>query len=227
MHTEKLLEFLTSTTLEGLPAPVLDAAKLHVLDTLGIALAATSTPHAPQIAAALDALSEDGNATVIGSTRRRSLSGAILLNGALAHGIDFDDSHKFVHPGCAVIPVALAFAEHYGATGREFLKAVVCGYEMSVRVSLAAGVAHRKRGFHPTGTCNVFGAAIAGGLLAGLDCDQLRAAVPTSTCTPAWPVAARRSRSCSPSRGSPGRAMGSTASWASSRSWPMAVMPRR
>jgi 2-methylcitrate dehydratase PrpD len=177
MHTEKLLEFLTGTTVEGLPAPVLDAAKLHVLDTLGIALAATSTPHAPQIAAALDALSEDGNATVIGSTRRRSLSGAILLNGALAHGIDFDDSHKFVHPGCAVIPVALAFAEHYGATGREFLKAVVCGYEMSVRVSLAAGVAHRKRGFHPTGTCNVFGAAIAGGLLAGLDCDQLRAAV--------------------------------------------------
>jgi 2-methylcitrate dehydratase PrpD len=148
-----------------------------VLDTLGIALAATSTTHAPQIEAALDALSEDGNATVIGSARRRSLSGAILLNGALAHGIDFDDSHKFVHPGCAVVPVALAFAEHYGSNGAEFLRAVICGYEMSVRVSLAAGVAHRKRGFHPTGTCNVFGAAIAGGLLAGLDRVQLRAAV--------------------------------------------------
>jgi 2-methylcitrate dehydratase PrpD len=177
MHTEKLLEFLIATRLEELPAPVRDGAKLRVLDTLGIALAATSTTHAPQIEAALDALSEDGDATVIGSSRRRSLSGAILLNGALAHGIDFDDSHKFVHPGCAVIPVALAFAEHYGSNGAEFLRAVICGYEMSVRVSLAAGVAHRKRGFHPTGTCNVFGAAIAGGLLAGLDRDQLRAAV--------------------------------------------------
>jgi 2-methylcitrate dehydratase PrpD len=96
MHTEKLLEFLTGTTLEDLPTSVRDGAKLRVLDTLGIALAATSTTHAPQIEAALDALSEDGNATVIGSARRRSLSGAILLNGALAHGIDFDDSHKFV-----------------------------------------------------------------------------------------------------------------------------------
>jgi 2-methylcitrate dehydratase PrpD len=177
MHTEQLLEFLAGATLEALPSSVRDAAKLRVLDTLGIALAATSTPHAPQIEAALDALSEHGDATVIGSARRRSLSGAILLNGALAHGIDFDDSHKFVNPGCAVVPVALAFAEHYGSSGAEFLRAVICGYEMSVRVSLAAGVAHRKRGFHPTGTCNVFGAAMAGGLLAGLDRDQLGAAI--------------------------------------------------
>ncbi len=177
MPTAELFEFIAGSMARDLPAPVLDAAKMHSLDTLGVALAARSTVHAPQVAAALDALGEEGRSTVIGSAQRRNLSAAILLNGTLAHGIDFDDAHKFVHPGATVVPVAIAFAERYGSTGLAFLKAVVCGYEVAVRVSLAAGVAHRKRGFHPTGTCNVFGAVAAAGILAGLDGEQLRAAM--------------------------------------------------
>jgi 2-methylcitrate dehydratase PrpD len=177
MHTQALLDFVAGVTARDLPTSARDAAKLHTLDTLGVALGARSTAHAAQIEAALDALGEDGDTSVIGSTRRLSLSGAILLNGALAHGIDFDDSHKFVHPGSTVVPVALAFAERYRSSGSAFLKAVVCGYEVAVRVSLAAGVAHRKRGFHPTGTCNVFGAVAAAGVLAGLDAAELRCAI--------------------------------------------------
>ena len=177
MHTQALIDFVTGAMSREPPASALDAAKLHTLDTLGVALGARSAAHAAQIEAALDALGEDGDTSVIGTTRRRSLSGAILVNGALAHGIDFDDSHKFVHPGSTVVPVALAFAEHYRSTGLAFLNAVVCGYEVAVRVSLAAGVAHRKRGFHPTGTCNVFGAVAAAGVLAGLDAAELRCAI--------------------------------------------------
>jgi 2-methylcitrate dehydratase PrpD len=177
MHAQPLFDFVAGVMSRDLPASALDAAKLHTLDTLGVALAARSTAHVSQIEAALDALGEAGSSTVIGSTRRQSLSGAILLNGALAHGIDFDDSHKFVHPGSTVVPVALAFAERYRSTGLAFLKAVVCGYEVAVRVSLAAGVAHRKRGFHPTGTCNVFGAVAAAGVLAGLDAAELCCAI--------------------------------------------------
>jgi 2-methylcitrate dehydratase PrpD len=117
MHTQALLDFVAGVTARDLPTSALDAAKLHTLDTLGVALGARSTAHAAQIEAALDALGEDGDTSVIGSTRRRSLSGAILLNGALAHGIDFDDSHKFVHPGSTVVPVALGFSVRYRSSG--------------------------------------------------------------------------------------------------------------
>jgi 2-methylcitrate dehydratase PrpD len=113
----------------------------------------------------------------MGHSFRAELDDAIFANAVMGHSIDFDDSHKFVHPGCVVVPVVLGLAEWHRASGRDALAALVAGYDVSVRISLAAGPAHRERGFHPTGTCNVFGAAAAACRLMNLSSDALHSAL--------------------------------------------------
>ena len=176
-ETRTLVEFLSGLEVQLLPANVIERAKVHILDTLAVAAGGSTTEHARQAVATLKALGTPGNSTVIANDLTVNVLEAAFLNGVMAHSIDFDDAHKFVHPGAAIVPAALAFAESQGAHNVEFLKAVICGYEAAVRVSLAGGPSHRARGFHPTGTCNVIGTAVAAGVLLKLDAHQIVSAV--------------------------------------------------
>ncbi len=90
----------------------------------------------------------------------------------MMHSFELDDYHSGakLHPGAVVIPAALAVAERQGASGRDVLRAIVAGYELTIRTSLAAGtLSMRRRGWHITGLCGTFGAAAAAGQLLGLD----------------------------------------------------------
>ena len=80
-----------------------------------------------------------GNAGVFGDAARYTPAGAAFLNGALAHSLDFDDTHAAgsLHPGAPVIPAALAAGEMAGASGADVLAAIVAGYEVTCRVALA------------------------------------------------------------------------------------------
>ncbi|MBX9700938.1 MAG: MmgE/PrpD family protein, partial [Acetobacteraceae bacterium] len=112
------------------------------------------------------------SAAVFGDSARYTPAGAALLNGALAHSLDFDDTHAAgtLHPGAPVIPAALAAAEMVGANGRTVLSAIVAGYEVTCRLALALpGGDHYDRGYHPTATCGAFGAAAAAARVFGLD----------------------------------------------------------
>ena len=105
---------------------------------------------------------------------------AALIAGASAHALESDDTHQASssHPGPAVFPAALAIAAGEDASFEDFAGAVVAGYEVMARIGMAATVAGQyDRGFHPTGTTGVFGAAVAAGRLLGLDADQLRSAL--------------------------------------------------
>jgi 2-methylcitrate dehydratase PrpD len=95
-----------------------------------------------------------------------------MLNGTLAHSLDFDDTHApgSLHPSAPIVPAAFAAAEMAEADGRAVLAAAVAGYEVQIRLSLALDpAAHYDRGFHPTATCGAFGAAAAAGRILGLD----------------------------------------------------------
>jgi 2-methylcitrate dehydratase PrpD len=95
-----------------------------------------------------------------------------MLNGTLAHSLDFDDTHApaSLHPSAPIVPAAFAAAEMTGADGKAAIAAIVAGYEVQIRLSLALDpAAHYDRGFHPTATCGAFGAAAAAGRLLGLD----------------------------------------------------------
>ncbi|MBV8574323.1 MAG: MmgE/PrpD family protein, partial [Acetobacteraceae bacterium] len=105
------------------------------------------------------------------------------LNGALAHSLDFDDTHAAasLHPGAPVIPAALAAGEMAGVSGAEVLAAIVAGYEVVCRVALALPAkAHYDRGFHPTATCGAFGAAAAAARVFALGAERIEAALGTA-----------------------------------------------
>jgi 2-methylcitrate dehydratase PrpD len=99
-----------------------------------------------------------------------------MLNGTLAHSLDFDDTHApgSLHPSAPITPAAFAAAEMMGSDGKALIAAIVAGYEVQIRLSLALDpAAHYDRGFHPSATCGAFGAAAAAGRLLGLDASGL------------------------------------------------------
>jgi 2-methylcitrate dehydratase PrpD len=172
--TRSLAEFAGESSYEKLPAEVRDRAKALVLDLVGISVRARhdaeSTP--PMIAAAARLGLASGQCTVIGDASGYSPAGAAMVNGTLAHSLDFDDTHAAasLHPSAPIVPAAFAAAEMAGADGKALIAAIVAGYEIQVRLSLALDPkAHYDRGYHPTATCGAFGAAAAAGRLLGLD----------------------------------------------------------
>jgi 2-methylcitrate dehydratase PrpD len=147
-----------------------------------VAVAAGARIHADSTPAFMRGVSAgaapDGPATVIGERRGFSYRDAALLNGTLAHSLDFDDTNlpSLTHPGAAVIPAALALAEREEADGAALLAALAAGYEIACRVGLALGPRAYDRGFHPTAVAGVFGGVAAGARLFGLAEDEISSA---------------------------------------------------
>ncbi len=126
----------------------------------------------------LEALALDGKgeSTVFGDSKTWTPAVAALLNGALGHSLDFDDTHadSSLHPSAPVVPAAFAVGEMVGASGRDVLTAIVAGYEVCCRLGNALDpTSHYASGFHPTATAGTYGAAAAAGKLFGLSKDQI------------------------------------------------------
>jgi len=172
--TAQLSQFTAGARLGAMPDAVAHRARLLVLDLVGnIVRARHDAESTPALLAAARALGvAAGNSGVFGDPARYTPAGAAFINGALGHSLDFDDTHaaSSLHPGATVIPAALAAGEMAGASGADVLAAIVAGYEVVIRIALALPAkAHYDRGFHPTATCGVFGAAAAAARVFGLD----------------------------------------------------------
>jgi 2-methylcitrate dehydratase PrpD len=170
--TTLVADHVAATRADTLDPATLEHAKQAVLDCIGIAVRAAEADSTPALMRAVDGLDAGGPARVIGVARRYQPQYAALLNAALAHTLDFDDTHAggSIHPGAAVIPAALAAAETEHRSGAAFVAAVVAGYDVAVRLSeILTPTAQYARGFHPTAICGVFAAAAAAGSLAGDD----------------------------------------------------------
>ena len=172
--TETLAEFCANVSVDSLPADVVERTPLLLLDLIGsIVRARSEAAVAPSLLATVAAMGMDnGNARVFGDAATYAPAGAALLNGALGHALDFDDTHAAgtLHPGAPVIPAAIAAAEMTKASGADLLAAIVAGYETCCRIAVALPAGdHYARGFHPSATCGVFGAAAAAARIFGLD----------------------------------------------------------
>lgn len=173
--TQTLAAFVADLSHEALPMAVAERAKSLALDLAGsIVRADREADSTPSLYAALATLGLDapGEASVIGSGHRFAPPVAALVNAALGHSLDFDDTHadSSLHPSAPVVPAALAVGEQVGASGAEVVAAIVAGYEVCCRLGLALDpTAHYARGFHPTATAGTFGAAAAAAKLYGLD----------------------------------------------------------
>jgi 2-methylcitrate dehydratase PrpD len=178
-ETATLAAYVARLTYDDIPAEVLARAKALTLDFLGSAIRARreaeSTPSLVKMIETLK-LDADGEATVFGDSKRWTPAIAALLNGAMGHSLDFDDTHadSSLHPSAPVVPAAFAVGEIVGASGRDVLTAIVAGYEICCRLGNALDpTSHYARGFHPTATAGTYGAAAAAGKLYGLSEEQI------------------------------------------------------
>jgi 2-methylcitrate dehydratase PrpD len=172
---ERISRFAVDLRLADIPAPVVAAAKLHILDTIGCGVAARALGAGCE---ALDLVVEQGGrpeATAIGHGEPLPAPSAALANGMLCHFLDYDGTHTAsgMHVGVTVVPAALAAAQAASASGGDFVTAVIAGAETAIRIGMAAPFEFHHRGFHPTSVCGIFGAAVAAGLLLGLGADEL------------------------------------------------------
>jgi 2-methylcitrate dehydratase PrpD len=167
-----------STSWNSLPSSVQERARLHVLDTLGLALAAHAQDFAAPALAGMAAAGAPGECTLIGDDRRLAPRDAALANGFLMHGLDYDDTHpaSIVHPSVVGLPAALAIGEQMNTSWTDVLTAYVLGAEAGIRIGAAAHGGFHHAGFHATGVVSHFGATLAAGKLLGLDESQLVAA---------------------------------------------------
>ncbi len=171
--TQRLAAFLAATRTEHLPPKALEDARYFLLDWLGSAIAGTRTPPG-QIVLAHAAAQPVGESGVVGLQGHRAPQAAAFANGALSHITETDDVLRgaVLHPAVVVIPAALAIAEQVGCRGRDFLAAIVLGYEVVARVGESVGTSHYYY-WHNTSTCGTFGATAAAGCLLGLSAEQM------------------------------------------------------
>ena len=159
--------FTAGLTLEQVPPELVRKAKFHMLDALGTALAASAFDFAGPTLEGARKLGRGDEAHALGSGAALPAAGAALVNGALIHGLDFDDTHigAIYHASAPALAAALASGEAAGASGRELLIAYIAGLEIGCRLGKAAGGGFHDRGFHPTPLCGAFAAAFAAGRL--------------------------------------------------------------
>jgi 2-methylcitrate dehydratase PrpD len=176
--SEQLAGFTAGLTLDKVPQRVVLRAKHLLLDAIGCAFAARREDFARQIAGSVARLAGPGPRGVVGMGLRLPLRDATLVNGALMHGLDYDDTHAagVIHLTVSTFPAALGTAAHCGAAGAELLAAYIAGVEAGARIaSVVKGGLHQV-GFHPTGVVGAFAATLVAGKLMGLSTQRLVAA---------------------------------------------------
>ena len=176
---QRLAKFCVDTRFEDLPPALVEQAKRHILDTFGATLAGADSEVAKT---ARQVFEDETGDTLVWSTRQRvGAAQAAMLNGIAAHALELDDTGGCDHSGAVVLPAVMAAVSMAGqpVSGREFITAVVIGYEVGRRVLEACGgySAHNGAGWHSTATCGVFGAAAASARIFRLNAGQTLSAL--------------------------------------------------
>lgn len=174
----RLSTYMGEAAARDLPEEVVEKAKHHILDTLAAMISGSDLPPARAALSFARDYTADKTATIVASRMTCSPPEAALINGMLAHSDETDDSHEFSqsHPGCAVVPAALAAGEKFAIDGTRFLRAVTLGYDIGPRVTLSFGAVDYRNNSHKSthAIAGVFGAAAAAGCAAGLNAEQMR-----------------------------------------------------
>ena len=173
-YSQDIGRFVSGLKLAHAPQAVREKAKLVFLDTLGVALASSTMEFGAMAMRVAQRLGGPANSRIIGAAAKVAAANAVMANGTLAHGLDYDDTleEAIVHTGCCTAMTALAVGEEVGASGTEVLEAAIAGTEVMCKVGLIAPGKFHARGFHPTALCSTFGAAAAAGKLYKLDVSQ-------------------------------------------------------
>jgi 2-methylcitrate dehydratase PrpD len=161
---------------DDLPPAAVHWAKVGILDTIGVTLAGSDDPSATLVAGVL---SGSGPSLLLGTNKRTGPLDAALVNGTASHALDFDDCNNTLggHPSAPILPALFALADEIGASGRDFITAYVAGFETETKISLGVNFYQYTRGWHPTSTIGVFGAAAACAKLLKLEDERIAVAL--------------------------------------------------
>lgn len=154
------------------PEPALQAARLHLLDAVGVGLAAASLEQGTPYRAFLAGRS--GPVHALTGARSHDPAEVALVNGGLIHAIEYDDTHtaSIIHGSAVLAPTALAAAQARGAAPRAAIRAYLLGYEALIRMGLAAPGAFQARGFQVTSVAGALAAALVAADIFGANEDQ-------------------------------------------------------
>jgi 2-methylcitrate dehydratase PrpD len=178
--TARLARYMVSARDQVLPEAVLVECKHRILDTFGAMVSGSRMNPGIMALKYVRGLGGEQQASVVGSDFRTTAVNAALANAMCAHADETDDFEPVTkaHPGCSVVPAALAVAEAEGRSGQEFVRAVALGYDLGCRLLMALGP-DLVRGTHRSaeGTSSTFGALGAAASLARLDERGMRFAI--------------------------------------------------
>ena len=167
---ETLAMRVDGLTYDRLPDEARYWAKVAILDTVGCILAGADEPCARIAHRVATPGGARGPCVVFGTQHRVGPMDAASINGTAAHALDYDDCSDTLggHPSAPILPALFAVAETNGASGRDFIAAYVAGWETETRIARGINFHHYEKGWHPTATLGVFGAAAACAKLLGL-----------------------------------------------------------
>jgi len=177
--TESLARFALETSYRSFPKEVIHQGKRCFLDLIGVALGGAYQPLGKILVKTVKEFGGKPQATVLGHGLKTNVMNAALVNGAIAHALDFDDTHtgSLGHPSAPVIPAVLAVAEWKGLSGKSALEAYILGFEVETRIGRGMGMKPYDRGWHATSIYGRFGAAVASGKLLGLSLEEMKQAM--------------------------------------------------
>jgi 2-methylcitrate dehydratase PrpD len=167
-YLDRVVSYVYRTSFDDLPEEVVERSRHVLADTLAVIAAGAQEEEMKALKQRLERGHDQGTATMIGAETRTEPAKAALFNGTAGTFLELDEGNQFGrgHPGIHVIPAAMAMAEEHHLPGRDFLTALVLGYEIGTRIGMACKI---RMSMHPHGTWGAVGAAVAVGKLMGYD----------------------------------------------------------
>ena len=168
-------KFVCGLAYDGLPMEVVEAAKVPIVDCMGVTVARLEDDSSRIAAEWVESMACKPEATLFYGFKKSSAAWAAMANGTAAHALDFDDvSFRMMgHPSVALVPAILALGEILSSSGKDCLLSYVAGLEVAAKIGAALGGNSYMLGWHHTSTMGALGAAASCGKLLGLDEEQM------------------------------------------------------
>ncbi|MCG8544293.1 MAG: MmgE/PrpD family protein [Alphaproteobacteria bacterium] len=175
-YSEKVAAWAADLRIDAIPADVIADQKNRVLDIIGTTLAASKMPSSQPLRDGALKLGGGNESRLLGYGDRTAAATAALANGAMAHALDYDDTHNesVVHISGPVVTAGLSLGEAKSSSGAAALTAMIAGAELGCRIGSVTPGAFHRRGFQATGVIGGFAAGIVAGRLLGLDAAGVR-----------------------------------------------------
>lgn len=173
--TRTIAQYVRAARYDDLPANIRKEAVRTFMNWVGVAVGGSRHETVDNAIAAMTPFSGKPEASILGRSEKLDVLNAALINGISSHVFDYDDTHlkTIIHPAGPVAAAILALAEHQKVSGRDFLTALTLGVEIECRIGNAIYPLHYEMGWHITGSCGMFGAAVAAAKLLGLSEQQM------------------------------------------------------